>query len=211
MRNLIILAVIVGFGLMIWKLLEAQKQEASADYDSQANLLRRLPNSVQHSISTMAPQQYALFLSDYKPRRKKTSVAYLTWFLCGLHYAYARQWLLQFFFWFTGGGFGIWWFIDLFRMPGIVRDVNGDVARQVLSDMSVAQGFAANAAAAPMLGVQPPLPRVAPSPVALPAAADAPVPTYDEHRGAWVVVDAAGQTLVHDEATDQWLPAPPHA
>jgi len=182
--------VIVGLGLMIWKLLEAKKLEAEPGYDSQQNLIKRLPNSVQQAIASMSPQQFALFLSDYRPKRNSTSVAYLVWFFCGLHYAYTRQWLLQVIFWFTGGGFGIWWLIDLFRMPSIVRTANGDIARQVLSDMTVAQGFAANAAA----------------PQPLLQAAPAVAPEFDTELGAWTITDPVQGKLIHDTETDTWRP-----
>ena len=48
-------------------------------------------------------------------------------FLFGSHFAYLGKWGLQFLFWFTLGGFGVWGLIELFSIPNRVRDYNGPI------------------------------------------------------------------------------------
>jgi len=54
---------------------------------------------------------------------------------------YTRQVGLQFAFWFTLGGFGIWWLVDLFRMPSIVRGCNEQIAREALQTLALGNAF----------------------------------------------------------------------
>ena len=62
---------------------------------------------------------------------KSVGLAYVMWVLLGAHYAYLGRWGLQIAFWLTLGGLGIWAFIDLFRIPGLVADHNWDVAEEL--------------------------------------------------------------------------------
>ncbi len=63
---------------------------------------------------------------------KSTGTAYLLFFfLFATHYAYLGKWGLQFLFWFTLGGFGIWALIDLFTMSGKVSSHNAQIFYQI--------------------------------------------------------------------------------
>jgi TM2 domain-containing membrane protein YozV len=68
----------------------------------------------------------------YNQRRKSFIVGYLAWVVFGLHYFYTGKVFLQFVFWFTLGGLGVWYFIDFFRMPWILGEKNEDIARALL-------------------------------------------------------------------------------
>jgi hypothetical protein len=48
---------------------------------------------------------------------------------------------MQFAFWFTFGGLGFWWFIDIFRVPGIVSDTNSTIAREIVQTLSTGSAF----------------------------------------------------------------------
>jgi len=57
---------------------------------------------------------------------RSTGTAYIFWFLLGAHYLYLGRVGTQIMLWLTmpiGIGF-IWWFIDLFRIPGLVAEAN---------------------------------------------------------------------------------------
>jgi hypothetical protein len=71
-------------------------------------------------------------MEEYRRRAKSAAPAYILWLFLAFHYIYLRKWGLQFLFWLTLGGFGIWWLIDLFRVAGMVRDYNKDVATDVM-------------------------------------------------------------------------------
>lgn len=55
---------------------------------------------------------------------KSTGTAYMLWFFLGAHYAYLGKWGVQFLYWFTLGGVGIWALIDLFTMSSKVSGHN---------------------------------------------------------------------------------------
>ncbi len=65
------------------------------------------------------------------PRMKSTGMAYLCWFILGVHYAYLDKWGIQILYWITGGGMGIWALIDLFTMSAKVNKYNAENAHQL--------------------------------------------------------------------------------
>lgn len=72
---------------------------------------------------------------------KSTFTAYIFWLLFGSHYAYLGRWGTQIIFWpllLVGIG-EIWWFIDLFRIPGLVARRNAQLlaSRNVNSNTNV--------------------------------------------------------------------------
>lgn len=95
-----------------------------------------LPAMVRNELATLSAQKQEEFLEEYKRRKKSVGISYLFQiFIFWMHYGYLRKWGLQFVFWFTGGGFGIWWFIDLFRNYGMVTDYNKDIAIDVIRNL----------------------------------------------------------------------------
>lgn len=91
-----------------------------------------LPLMIISQVKNLSHAQQTFFLNQYESKRKSKFLAYLLWFFVGLHYVYVGKWGMQFLFWFTAGGFGIWWFIDLFRMSGIIANKNNDIAVEIL-------------------------------------------------------------------------------
>lgn len=63
-------------------------------------------------------------------------MAYIMWFLIGAHYAYLGKWGLQILYWITLGGLGLWALVDLFRIPGMVRDHNELIYSEIESTKS---------------------------------------------------------------------------
>lgn len=136
MRTLLILLVIAGGAFAIYSATESSKEESG-----EARTIQGLPPSVQHTALKMDREALAALLNEYELKKKKKSVAYIMWLLFGFHYIYTRQIGLQFAFWFTGGGLGIWWLVDLFRMPSIVRACNEQIARQALQTLALGNAF----------------------------------------------------------------------
>lgn len=58
---------------------------------------------------------------------RNIGIAYLLLFFAGAQYAYLNKWGTQILFWITFGGLGIWWLIDVFRIPGMVDDFNDPI------------------------------------------------------------------------------------
>ena len=57
----------------------------------------------------------------------------MAWLLLGWHYLYLGRVGMQFAFWFTAGFLVIGWVIDFFRVPGMVRRHNDDVALELMA------------------------------------------------------------------------------
>lgn len=84
----------------------------------------------------MSAQKQEEFVEEFDRKTKSTLVAYLMMiFIIGTHYAYLKKWGLQLAFWFSAYGLGIWWIIDLFRVPGLIKDYNKDVASDIMRNL----------------------------------------------------------------------------
>lgn len=98
---------------------------------------------VRHEVATLSAHSQEAFVEEYRRKSKSTGVAYILWLtgisLLGFHYAYVRKWGIQILYWLTAGGLLVWWFVDLFRVPGMVRDYNKDVAVDVLRNLKAIQ------------------------------------------------------------------------
>ena len=97
----------------------------------------KLPSMVKAEIVKMSADKQGQFIDEFRRKSKSVGMAYLLWFIIGLHYIYLDKLGLQLFYWVTLGGFLIWMLIDLFRMPGMVRDYNRDVAMDVFRDLKI--------------------------------------------------------------------------
>jgi len=75
-----------------------------------------------HSINNNLMNRYRL-----QAQLRNVGIAYALFICLGAHYAYVNKWGMQILFWLTFGGFGIWWLIDLFRIPGMIYDFNDPI------------------------------------------------------------------------------------
>ena len=66
-----------------------------------------------------------------KSRIRNIGIAYVLFFVAAAHYAYVNKWGTQILFWLTLGGLGIWWIIDIFRMPSIIEDFNDPIFEDI--------------------------------------------------------------------------------
>jgi len=95
-----------------------------------------LPAMVKNELAKMPAQKQEEFLEEYKRKSKSVTIAYLFLLLIlGMHYGYLKKWGLQFAFWLTGGGLFIWAFADLFRIPGLVKNYNKDIATETMRNL----------------------------------------------------------------------------
>lgn len=91
-----------------------------------------LPMAVRSSLAKTTPEAAQEFWELYARQKKDLTVAYLLWVI-GLHYAYLRKWGLLVVFWITLGGLLLWWLVDAFRLPGLVRNYNYNVALDIMA------------------------------------------------------------------------------
>lgn len=115
--------------------IEQVKNLLTTDTESVAS---SLPSMVRNELEKMSAQKQDEFIEEYKRKRKSIGLAYLFLLVIfTLHYGYLKKWGLQIVFWLTGGGFGIWWLIDLFRLPNLVQECNKDIAIDVMRNLKV--------------------------------------------------------------------------
>lgn len=100
------------------------------------HLSDQLPEAVLRRLQSLNPVTQEAFLTEFRKRKKSTFMAYLLWFVFpAWHYFYLGKVWLNLLFWITFGGLGIWWFIDLFRIYGMVREYNKSVAIRTLQEI----------------------------------------------------------------------------
>jgi hypothetical protein len=138
MKNIFFLIILAGAAYGIYQAYLSSQTETK-----EARSIKSLPPSVQHAVAGMDPTTQSAFFNEYEAKKKRSSIGYIAWATCGWHYLYLKKVGLQFAFWFTAGGFGVWWFFDLFRMPSIVRSANEQIARDALQTLSHGMAFRA--------------------------------------------------------------------
>ena len=101
-----------------------------------ASIVDNLPSMVRNELAKMTAQKQDEFVEEYRRKAKSLGTAYLFLIIVlAMHYGYLKKWGLQVVFWLTGGGFLIWWFIDLFRLPGLVNNYNKDIATDTMRNL----------------------------------------------------------------------------
>lgn len=82
-------------------------------------------------------EQQKNYVLSVQARQKDTGLAYLFWFLFGVHYFYLNKPVINIIYWLTAGGLGIWMIIDLFRIPGMVKDRNKEFIQDAIKEAKV--------------------------------------------------------------------------
>ncbi len=121
-------------GFVIVLLLEPRGKVKTQD-SQESSILPTLPSMVKNAFSKMSGEKQEMFLEEYYRRARSVSTAYVVWFLFGFHYIYVKKWGTQLLFWITGGGFLIWWIIDLFRVSSLVKEYNKTIAIEVMTNL----------------------------------------------------------------------------
>jgi len=100
------------------------------------SILEELPAMVRNELSSMSAQKQEEFVEEFKRKRKSVGIGYLFILLVfSTHYGYVNKWGMQVLFWLTGGGLFIWWIVDLFRIPSMVRNYNKDIATDIMRNL----------------------------------------------------------------------------
>lgn len=101
-----------------------------------SSVVKNLPAMVKNELARMTAQKQEEFLEEFKRKSKSIGLAYLFLLIIfAAHYAYLKKWGIQILFWITGGGMLIWWLIDIFRLAGLVRNYNKDIATDVMRNL----------------------------------------------------------------------------
>lgn len=90
-----------------------------------------LPAGVANELAKMPPPYQAEFVREYKKNAKSMTIVYCLWLL-GFHYAYFGKWRLLMIWWALLVPALIWWAVDGFRIAGMIRDYNRQLANDIL-------------------------------------------------------------------------------
>lgn len=82
-------------------------------------------------------RNYALTL--YAGREKKKTIAYVLWVIFAVYYFYLGKPVKNILLWLTSFIFigAIWWFIDLFRISGMVDAANKEILDKCISEAPI--------------------------------------------------------------------------
>ncbi|GIW57202.1 MAG: hypothetical protein KatS3mg083_147 [Candidatus Dojkabacteria bacterium] len=83
-------------------------------------------------FSEMSEAEQHMIVSTFMRNRLTKNQLLLWYFLLGSHYIKLRKIGLQFLFWFTFCGVGIWWFVDLFRLDQLADEFNRNLMRELI-------------------------------------------------------------------------------
>lgn len=91
-------------------------------------MMNSLPTIIQSRLQNYSVKDQEAFVLEYKRRKKSIFTGYLLLLFLGWHYAYLNKWGYQILCFFTLWGFLIWWVIDWFRLPFMVKRYNRELA-----------------------------------------------------------------------------------
>lgn len=100
-----------------------------------------LPSMVADSLTSLPEKSKAHFYEEYNRNKKSYLLVFPMW-LISFHYLYFGKWGTQFLFWFTFGGFLVWYFVDFFRIWGMVSNHNKTAAIEALKNVMALKGEA---------------------------------------------------------------------
>ena len=69
--------------------------------------------------------------------QQKNYVFFLHVINSAIHYFYLNKPVIKIIYWLTAGGLGIWMIIDLFRIPGMVKDRNKEFIQDAIKEAKV--------------------------------------------------------------------------
>lgn len=90
------------------------------------------PPIVNTKLGELNPEQKNIFYKEYGRRKKSVLIGYILLIPLGWHYAYVNKWGIQILCFLTLWGFLIWWFIDWFRLPSIIKRYNDELAIKIM-------------------------------------------------------------------------------
>ena len=118
-----------------------------------------IPRSVKTALQSLPEDAQRDYKRDFNRRGKSLFTAYVAWLLLGWHYLYLGRIGMQFAFWFTAGFLVVGWFIDFFRLPGMVGRLNEDRARELMSEYKMMHQSSASPVVHTIIQQAPPIPQ----------------------------------------------------
>ena len=100
-----------------------------------------LPTAIRDELARLPAEQQGQFVEEYQRKAKSIVIAYLLW-LVGFHYLYFGKIGVLIIYSLTilvVVGL-VWVVVDIFRIPGMVRDYNMDLATETMRNLKIIRG-----------------------------------------------------------------------
>lgn len=98
---------------------------------------KELPLMVREAFSYMPAAKQAMFMTEYKKKRKDPLLLLVLAVFLPVQFFLLGRTALGLLFWATLGGFGFWWFLEIFLAPRRARAFNEDLARELMRDLKI--------------------------------------------------------------------------
>lgn len=99
----------------------------------------KLPMTVKSVLAKMETEDQINFQDEFQRKSKSAGLMLFLAIFFPIQHFILGKFGIGLVFWFTGWGFGIWYFIEWFLASKRVREFNGDVATKILTDMKLMQ------------------------------------------------------------------------
>jgi len=95
-----------------------------------------------YELGKICPENQFQFQELYLKKVKSTNVAYIClFFFPTTHYCFLGKWQMQFLFWLTLGGGFIWWLLDFYRLPILIKQINFEIEQKILREIKSVNVF----------------------------------------------------------------------
>ncbi len=102
-----------------------------------AEFIKKLHPKVIYELGKICPENQIRFQEIYSKRERSLRFAFIClFFFPGTHYAFLGRWQLQIMYWLTFGGALIWWVIDMFRLPALLKESNHYEQKKILFEIN---------------------------------------------------------------------------
>ena len=95
------------------------------------------PHVVQSSIARMSEEEKLVFKTEYYQRRRSKVAMTILAVIVPIKLILLGKVGLWFAFFFTGGGPGIWWLIEIFLTTSRVDERNGEIATEIIRNIKI--------------------------------------------------------------------------
>lgn len=92
---------------------------------------------VKQSLSALPVERQACFVEEYKRKAKSPGLMLVLAIFFPIQLVLLGKTGLQIVFWLTGGGFFIWWVVEIFLAMKRTREYNEDLAKVILRDLKI--------------------------------------------------------------------------
>jgi hypothetical protein len=131
--------------MKLWPFTKTSGTPLTPRQKQEQELFKSLPDGMEGRLKALSDDDFKSYHQMFSKRGTSISDGYFYWFLAALHYPYILGgkgmfiWLIFIIVsFYTFGIVGIlWWIMDFFRIPSMVRDNNREIALKTLQDIQL--------------------------------------------------------------------------